>query len=158
MMEIGWTLVHSIEAPFMMRFASNARNASTSRAFQINKGHSPTRRKTWRFAHIKGRGAVSDCVTAPIILLEPTNPWALHLPTPLPRGAPHGRPRGLLPRVRATCASHGPCVALPRGLNATSHPRWSPRATSSFVPCHQRGLWNKKTPFFAILIRKINKN
>ena len=33
--------------------------------------------------------------------------------------------RGLLPRVRTTCASRGPCAALPRGLSATSHPRWS---------------------------------
>ena len=32
-MEIGWTPVHSIDVPCLMRFASNARNASTSPAF-----------------------------------------------------------------------------------------------------------------------------
>ena len=62
--------------------------------------------------------------------------YATTSPTDLPStGAPHGCPRGrvdtrgLLPRVRALCAScdpRGPPAALPRGLSAVSHPHGSP--------------------------------
>ena len=83
-------------------------------------------------------------VTAPNILLGPTNPWTLHMltpPPPVPRGAPHGRPRGpvdtrgLLPRVRALCAActlRGPPAALPRCHSATSHPCSGPTCHVSF--------------------------
>ena len=40
------------------------------------------------FTCIKRRGAVSTCVTAPIILPGPTNPCALHTPAPLPTWRP----------------------------------------------------------------------
>ena len=83
-------------------------------------GYSPTWRKTRKLGRIKGRGAVSTCVTTPIILPGPTNPWALHLPDPPCHVAPLGCPRGLvwpLPCVRATLHHVGssgsamwPCV------------------------------------------------
>ena len=66
---------------------------------------------------------------------SPLYPWALHMPTSLPRGAPHGRPRGLawmrgpLPRgcaLCAFCAPRGPPTALPRGLSAASQPCGGP--------------------------------
>ena len=57
-----------------------------------------------------------------VLALSPVGP---SLASPLPRGAPQGPPRGLLPRVRTTRASRELCAALPRGLSATSHPRWS---------------------------------
>ena len=94
--------------------------------------HSPTRKKRMEMMTINYREVVPICVTAPIHLPGPTNPWALHLPT-FCHVAPHTGvrvdPRGLLPHVRAlcaTCASSGPPTALPRSLNATSHPRGGP--------------------------------
>ena len=97
----------------------------------------PTQRKKMGIASIKDRGAVSICVTAPIYLPRPTNPWALHLLTPwhvAPLPGIRVDLHGLLPRVPATCTSCGPCAALPRVLSPTSHPRWShaPRQ----CPCH----------------------
>ena len=63
--------------------------------------HSPTQNKRQRIATIKATGAVRICVTAPIYLPGPTNPRALHIPTRLRRGAPHGHPRG--PARVASC-------------------------------------------------------
>ena len=90
----------------------------------------------------------------------------------VPRGAPHVAPhtfirvdtRGLLPRVRALCATYASRrarAARPHGLAC--------RIASARVPCAssaQRatsaphatlawGMWNKITPFFAILSIKI---
>ena len=90
--------------------------------------HSPTRTKKTKIAPTKDRGEVSICVTTPIISPGLTNPWALYLPTSChvaPLTGVHVDPSGLLLRVRATCTSRGPCTTLPRGLSATSHPRWS---------------------------------
>ena len=67
--------------------------------------HSPTRKRIIEMTTIKDRGAVRICVTAPIYLPGPTNLWAVHLPTPLPRGAPHGRLRGPA-WPPATCPRH----------------------------------------------------
>ena len=152
-MEIGWTPACSINAPCLMRFAFNTHNASTSPAFQINMGHSPTRRKTLQFACIKCRGAISDCITAPIILSGPTNQWALHLPTPLPCGAPHGRPCG--PTWPPTmCPRHLHLAWAIRGLTATLHPRKSCAPRQLRAPHHRlchviRGVCGiKKTPLF----------
>ena len=50
--------------------------------------HSPTRKKRMEMMTINYRWAVRICVTAPIYLPGPTNPWALHLPTPC-HVAPH---------------------------------------------------------------------
>ena len=79
--------------------------------------HSPTRKKIIEIVTIKDRGAVHICVTAPIYLPGPTNPWALHLPTPLPRGAPHGRscgpawpPATCLRHMRLAWATRGPAT------------------------------------------------
>ena len=73
------------------------------------------------------------------------------------------RSRGLLPRVRATCTSCGPCAALSRGLACRVASARVLRATSapcqvSSSPRQLRDLWTKIPPFFAILIKKIFKN
>ena len=152
---IAWTRVHAIDA-------SRLDPTPTARPRCLHKlnsaGHSPTRNKRRRIVTIKDRRAVRICVTAPIYLPGPTNPWALHLPTPLPHGAPHGRPRGpvdprgLLPRVYAlcaTCASRGPPAALPRGLSAALHPRGGPACHISLLAgpaCHVSSC-GKLTPF-----------
>ena len=95
--------------------------------------HSPTRRKRRRIARIKGRGAVSICVTAPIILPGPTNTWALHLPTLLSCGAPLGHlhgpawPPAMCPRparnLRPAWATRG-LATWPQCSVASA--RWSP--------------------------------
>ena len=79
--------------------------------------HSPTRKKIIEIATIKDRGAIRICVTAPIYLPGPTNPWALHMPTPLLCGAPHGGPRrpawpfATCPRhLRLAWATRGPAT------------------------------------------------
>ena len=120
--------------------------------------HSPTRRKTRRLACIKRRGAVSTCVTTPIILSGPTNPWALHLPTPLPRGAtqastwtrvaPAMCPRHLCAptrRVGSRGSATWPCV--PRRIRAGPA-----RHVSSLHHVSSAGSAENK-PFFAILIK-----
>ena len=79
---------------------------------------------------------------APIISPGPTNPWALHTPTPhSPRGAPLGCPHGLacpLPRVRATLChlnSTWARPALPSGLACRVASARVPRATSAPRSC-----------------------
>ena len=67
--------------------------------------HSPTWKKIIEISTIKDRGGVHICVTVPIYLRGPTNHWALHLPTPQPRGAAHKRLRGPAWPL-ATCARH----------------------------------------------------
>ena len=82
--------------------------------------HSPTRRKRRRIACIKRRGAVRICVTAPIYLPRPTNLWTLHMPTLLPRGTPHGCPRGPAWTRVASCHVSAPYAPpAPR----VGHPR-----------------------------------
>ena len=105
---IAWTRVQAISA---VPTESNIRRASTSPA----KGktvweHSPTRRKIWEISQLNwGAPLTNNCVTAPQLLPRPTLRVGPPLANPhTPRGAPHGRPRGLLPRVSATCASRGP--------------------------------------------------
>ena len=114
--------------------------------------HSPTQKRIIEMVTIKDRGVVRICVTAPMYLPGPTNPWALHLPTPChvtPLTGVRVDPCGLLPCLHATCASRGPRAALPRGLSVVLHPRAGPARHISFrAPCHPRGLWNKKTPIF----------
>ena len=136
---------------------SNACDAATSRAKENPREHSPTRRKTAKFTHIKCRGAVSLCVTAPIILPGPTIPWALHLPAPLPSGATRAStwthvaschvsapPAPPARRMGLVGSATWPCV--PRRIRAGPTRQVSVRATSA-----PRGLWNKN-PFFMILI------
>ena len=133
-----------------------------SRHLQKKKSRkrSPTRTKKSEIATIKDRGAVSIGVTSPIISREPTNPWALHIPTPLPHGAPHGRPRGhvwplatCLRYLRLAWAMRGPAtwpqchVVSALDPHATS----APRATSTSMPRQLRGVCGIKTPF----LRKI---
>ena len=112
--------------------------------------HSPTRKKIMEMAFIKDRGAVRICVTAPIYLPGPTNPWALHTPIPPAMWRPTWASawtrvdsRGLLSRVR------GPVrhlrimwarAALPCGLTCRVASAQVPRATLA------RGL-RKKNPF-----------
>ena len=88
---IVWTRVHAIDA-LRLDLTPTTRPRRLHRLDSV--GHSPTRNKRRRISTIKHRGAVRICVTSPIYLPGPNNMWALHLPTPLPRGAPHGRPRG----------------------------------------------------------------
>ena len=84
---------------------SNACGAAMSPSKENPREHSSTWKKKAKFTRLKCRGAVSICVTTPIISPGPTNTWALHLPIPLPRGAPHGCPCGP-PWPLATCPRH----------------------------------------------------
>ena len=92
--------------------------------------HSPTRRKYWDTLRLNRRAP--PCYQGPTIPVgpPPANPY-------MPRGAPHGRPRGLLSRVSATCASRGPPglyhVALVpcRTSRRFRVPRQRPLATSA---------------------------
>ena len=129
---IQWNPVYAIDESPSSRSHPTPLTMPRVLHFKSTREHSPTRRKTAKFTLIKGRGVVSICVTAPINLRGLTNPWALHLPSPLPRGAPHGRLRGptwppaTCPcHLRATCALRGPCSALPLGLSAALHLCWS---------------------------------
>ena len=100
--------------------------------------HSPTRRK-YREKSRLNRGApflfsvtVPHCYQGSTILVGPplANPHT-------PHGTPHGRPRELLPRVSATCASRGPpglyhMASVPRHTSRRScAPRQRPLATSA---------------------------
>ena len=118
--------------------------------------HSPTRTKKTEITTIKDRGAVSICVTTPIISPGTTNPWALHLQTPLPRGAPHGHPRGpawppatYSHHLRLAWAMRGPAtwpqchVASALVPCATS----ALHAMSASMPHQLRGVCGIKTPF-----------
>ena len=124
--------------------------------------HSPTPEKIIELASIKDRGAVCICVTAPIYYQGPLTrgPFTCRPPYHMaPLTGVHVDPRGLLPRVRATCALRGLRAALPRGLSAALHPRAGlARHVSLRSPHHPRGPWINPPPLFAILIRKINKN
>ena len=120
--------------------------------------HSPTRKKIMEMASIKHRGAVRICVTAPIYLLGPTNPWALHLSTRLRRGALHGRPRGPA-WPPATCLHHLCLVWATRGPATwpqcrVASARWSraPRQLAHHISI--AGLWNKNPFFDFFLITK----
>ena len=117
---IAWTLVHAISAALIR---SDARQAATSPAKnKIVWEHSPTWIK-WRDRTRLNRGVASPINCPHVSSISST------------RGAPHGRPRGAMGRV-ATChvaappvrhlAMRGPPVALPRGLNASSHPMGGP--------------------------------
>ena len=122
---IAWTRVHAISAALT---ESNACRASTSPA----KGktvweHSPTRRKEWEITRINREAQLSfNCVTAPPLL--PGSHYARGPPHANPshatwrpsRASAWTRPRGLLPRVSATCASRRLAVALPRRIHAWS--------------------------------------
>ena len=114
--------------------------------------HSPTWKKKTEIVSMKCGAVLRYCVTAPIILPGPTNPWALQLPTPLPCGAPQRRsrrpawPPATCPRhLRIAWAMRGPAT-WPQCRVAS--PRWSRapcqllRATSTCMPRHPRGLWN----------------
>ena len=98
-------------------------------------------RYRFRFSEQTGTDTgTAEPYTAPIILPRPTNPWALQLPTPLPCGTPHGRPRGPVwppatcphpvRHLRLTWAR----TALPCGLACRVASARVPRATSG--PCH----------------------
>ena len=105
---IAWTQVHAISA---VPTESNVRRASASPAKDKTMWeHSPTRRKTWEISRLnRGAPLINNCVTAPQLLPGLTMPVGPPLANPhTPRGAPHGHPRGLMPRVSATCASRGP--------------------------------------------------
>ena len=124
--------------------------------------HSPTRRKTAKLTPIKGRGAVSLCVTSRIILPGPTNPWTLHLLAPLPRGTTRA---SAWTRVAYATCLRSVChlrltwarAALPHGDASASHPRGPVCHVSPARPCapHQhRGPAEINPTFFAILITK----
>ena len=100
-------------------------------------GHSLTRKKQKNPACINYRGAVRICVTAPIYLPGPTNPWALHLPTPLPRGTPHGRLHGPAWTCVASCHVSAPCAPpAPRvGHPQPCHLALVPSHVRAVVPC-----------------------
>ena len=106
--------------------------------------HSPTRKKNRQNMRLnRGAPLSSHSVTVPPCYQGPLYPWALHLRALLPRGAPHGRPRGPIRVASATRWRHL-CLAwaawaLPRGLSAGSHPGSVPRATSAPT--------GNKTPF-----------
>ena len=135
LMKIVWTPFHTIDA---FALISDCSDVATSRATDKKRvGHSPTRRKYWEKTRLnRGAQLSTNCVTVPTLLPGPHYTCGPSICQPyLPHGAPHGRPRGPawsrghLPRVRAlkaTCAPHGPPVALPRGLSAASHPCGGP--------------------------------
>ena len=92
--------------------------------------HSPTRRKYVDTLRLnRGAPLFRHSVTVPQCYQGPLYPWALHLRT-LCHVAPHtgthvDRPRGLLPRVSATCAPRGPpglchVASVPRGTPGRS--------------------------------------
>ena len=64
---------------------------------EFPREHSPTRTKWGELSSIKCGRLKRICVTAPNLLLGPTNPWAHHLPSQScsHHVAPPGRPRGL---------------------------------------------------------------
>ena len=64
-------------------------------------------------------------------------------------------PRGLLPCVRATCASRGPRMALPRGLSVASHQCAGPACHVSLcAPRQLCQVCGTKPPLFVILGKK----
>ena len=138
-----------------LAIGSTARDAATSPGKENLREHSPTRRKTEEFTRIKCGGPVSIC-QGPIILPRPTNPWALHLPSPLPRGVTRASewPPATCPhhlrQLRAAWASQAPprglaCrIASVQVLRATS----AFGATSTFVPRQLRGVCGIKPPLF----------
>ena len=102
MISITWTRIHAIDAPRLNPTPMQSPRHLLIRTVGEDR---PTRKKRMEMMTIKYRGAVRICVTAPIYLPGPTDPWALHLPTPLPRGTPHGHPRGPTWPL-ATCPRH----------------------------------------------------
>ena len=116
---------------------------------------------------LQGRGAVSTCVTTPIILPPPTYPWALHLPALLPHGTTwastwtrvaHAR---CLPHLCATCAPFERRVglaALPRGLACRVASVQVSRARSASCAMSALQSCGFKPPFFAFLSKEFNKN
>ena len=148
----------------------DARDAATSPAKENLQEHSPKWRKTEKFTHVKRRGAVSICVTAPIILPGPTNPWALHLPAPLPRDTTQ-----VFAWTRvASCHVSAPPAPPARRVGLASSATWPcvPRRIRAGLACHvslarhiivlatsaPRGLWNKNPHFCDFNNRKIIKN
>ena len=148
-----------IDESLLFAIASDASRSATRPAFQISSGHSPTWRKTTRLLRIKGRGAVSVCVTAPIILPRPTNPWALHLPSLLPRGTTrasawtrvascHVSALPVPPARRVGLAGSATWPCVPRRIRAGPARHVSLRRhVSVHATSTPRGLWNKNPLF-----------
>ena len=115
------------------------------------KEHSPTQKKLAKNARIKGGRLLSLCVTAPINIPEPTNPWAHHLPAQRLFLVPWRHHPGVCVASRgpATCLRHLTAmqaltwvrVALPRGLACHVASAWVPRHATS-----ARGCCGKITP------------
>ena len=109
-------------------------------------------------AYMGGVQLSTNCVTSSLSYQGPTMPVGPPYAN-LPRGAPHGHPRGPawsrgpLPRGRslcAFCAPRGPPTALPRGLSAASHPCGGPARHVSFCrwACSPRQHLQVINPFF----------
>ena len=144
-----WTRVHAIDASRL-----DPTILMLSRVLHMKNvwEHSPTRKKKTEIVSMKCGAVLRYCVTAPIILPGPTNPWALQLPTPLPRADPHGRPRGPIWPL-ATCPRHLRIAWATSGPATWPHcrvasARWSraPRQLACHIIHGVCGI--KKTPFF----------
>ena len=121
---IAWTRVHAISA---VPTESNARRASTSPAkVKTVWEHSPTRRKTCEISRLnRGAPLVTNCVTRAHYTRGPSPCEPSHATWRPSRASTWAHPRGLLPRISATCASCGPpglchVVSMPRRTS-----RWS---------------------------------
>ena len=134
---IAWTRVHAISA---ILIESYAHHASTSPAKgKICVGHSPIRKKHWDTARLnRGAQSLSNCVTAPPLLPRPTIPVGPLTCHPyLPRGTPHGRPRG--PVRVAACHASAPPAPRAGGPGFATWPqcRVAPRGgPTRHVSCH----------------------
>ena len=120
--------------------------------------HSTTRKKIIEMSTIKHTRVVRICVTAPIYLPGPTNPWALHLPTPPPRT---WRPSRASAWTRvASChvsASPAPCVGYARPCHVASVPRRIHASPARHVSSARHficGVCGIKTPLFCDFNKK----
>ena len=137
-MTIAWTRVHLINTPYVMQFASNAREASTCPAFKkIKRDIIPHREKrgVWRVYMVgrrKANGLMPQSYNEGPLTRGPFThqPLICHV-------APPWRPRGPAWPCHAS-ASHsrhlsaaGACTTLPRGLVCRVAFAQAPRATSA---------------------------
>ena len=108
---------------------------------KISREHSPTRKKSAEKTLIKGERLLNLCVSTPINLLGPTNPWAHHLPAQRPLATWH--------HLGLCMDSRGPATR-PRYISATQAPAWARVALPRGLVCHvasPRVPRDKITPF-----------